>query len=42
MPKIPRMITSSVTACMRGASANSEPGRQRSISASATSVIVST
>ena len=33
IPNTPRMITSSVTACIRGASANGSPSGQRSISA---------
>ena len=36
IPNTPRMITSSVTACIRGASANASPTGQRSISWSAT------
>ena len=41
MPKIPAMITSSVIACMRGASANGLPSGQRSISRSVASAIIS-
>ena len=41
-PKTPRMITSSVTACIRGASANGSPTGQWSISWRATSAIIST
>jgi hypothetical protein len=41
-PKTPRMITSRVTACIRGASANGSPTGQRSISCSATSAIIAT
>ena len=41
MPKIPAMITSSVIACMRGASANASPTGQRSISRSAAAEIIS-
>ena len=39
-PKIPAMITSSVIACIRGASAIGSPTGQRSISRSAASVII--
>ena len=42
MPKMPVMITSSVTACMRDASESSSPTCQRSISRSATSLIIPT
>ncbi len=42
MPKTPRMITSRVTACMRGASAKASPTGQLSISRSATSEIIAT
>ncbi len=42
MPKMPAMITSSVIACMRGASENGLPTGQRSISRSATSEIICT
>ncbi len=41
MPKIPAMITSSVIACIRGASANGRPIGQRAISRSAASAIIS-
>ena len=41
-PKTPRMITSSVTACIRGASAKGSPRGQWSISWRAMSAIVST
>ena len=40
MPKIPAMITSSVMACIRGASANGFPTGQPSISRSAASAII--
>ena len=40
MPKIPDMITSSVTACMRGAIGNGSPIGQRSISRSVMSEII--
>ena len=40
MPKIPPMITSSVIACMRGASANGRPTGQPLISRSAASAII--
>ena len=42
MPKMPAMITSSVIACMRGASDIGRPTGQRSISRSATSEIICT
>ena len=42
IPNTPLMITSSVTACIRGASAKLSPIGQRSISRSATSEIICT
>jgi hypothetical protein len=42
MPKIPAMVTSSVIACMGGASGKLLPTGQRAISRSETSSIIST
>ena len=42
MPKMPAMITSSVIACIRGASENGLPTGQRAISRSVTSLIIAT